>query len=298
MTSLAVAPAAPATPAAAAAAAATPTAAAPTAAAPTKCQRLKAEGNAAFVAGKYGTAERLYSGALAAAEDAAAAPADAADRHKIYGNRSAARNSLDNYEDALTDALRALEICPTWVKGYHRKAVALIALGKMDDGVAAYEEAVKLDPENSGLQQKLARAQKRARDHAKRSRIRGLSHWLNIFGSQQNVRLRLGVMAYFWNEASQPERLLIFRRFLGLIGLEHDDDAMGRTGFTEDRMTELPLDNYSDLDIPGHWLSYFGALESSDKGKYFEEMFKALSEQEKTLVVNDLKYFFGAPGGN
>ena len=67
---------------------------------------------------------------------------------------------------------------------------------------------------------------------------------------------------------------------------------------TLSEMTELPLDNYSDLDIPGHWLSYFGALESSDKGKYFEEMFKALSEQEKTLVVNDLKYFFGAPGGN
>ena len=178
---------------------------------------LKQEGNTAFVAGKFRNAERLYSDAIGMAESLMAVDEDFAVDPKLYGNRSAARHSLEDYEDALTDAMRALELDPVWVKGYHRKAMALLSLSKFEEGVQAYEEACRLEPDNAGLKQKLARAQRRARDHAKRSRVRGLSHWLSIFGSQQDMRLRLGVLASFWNEASQDERLLIFKQFLTII---------------------------------------------------------------------------------
>lgn len=259
---------------------------------------LKQEGNTAFVAGKFRKAERLYSEAISTAQAVAAADPDYNVDAKLYGNRSAAKHNLEKYEDALTDAIHALEIDPKWVKGYHRKAIALLSLNKFQAGVAAYEEALKLDPENVGLKQKLKRAQKRAQDHVKRSRVRGLSHWLSIFGSQQDMRLRLGVMATFWNKASQAERLLIFRQFLSIIVGASADEAQLKAlqdEFSISRMTELPLGNYSDLEIPEHWISYFEDLTAELKVSYFEQMFKSLSEQEKTLVINDLKYFFQAP---
>eukprot|EP00946_MAST-07B_sp_MAST-7B-sp1_P004036 g4036.t1 len=269
---------------------------------------LKTEGNTAFVAGKFRNAERLYSEAISKAEGAvtaqgapAAADGDApgfAIDPKLYGNRSAARHHLEDFEGALSDAVHALELDPAWVKGYHRKAMALLSLGKFEEAVLAYEEALRLDPDNAGLKQKLTRAQRRARDHAKRSRVRGLSHWLSIFGSQHDMRLRLGVMASFWNEASEDERLLIFQQFLTIIvGASATDEQLQalKGQFTAERMSELPLGNYSDLEIPDHWITYFRDLTPELKVSYFEQMFKALSEQEKTLVINDLKYFYSAP---
>jgi|TARA_B100000780_G_C21079581_1_gene434684 hypothetical protein len=57
-------------------------------------------------------------------------------------------------------------------------------------------------------------------------------------------------------------------------------------------MTDLPLDNYSDLEIPEHWINYFRELKADNKSEYFEAMFKSLHESEKTLVINDLRYFY------
>ena len=71
---------------------------------------LKQEGNTAFVAGKFRNAERLYSDAIGMAESIMAVDEDFAVDPKLYGNRSAARHSLEDYEDALTDAMRALEL--------------------------------------------------------------------------------------------------------------------------------------------------------------------------------------------
>ena len=112
------------------------------------------------------------------------------------------------------------------------------------------------------------------------------------------MRLRLGIMATFWNKASEAERLLIFRQFLSIIvgasGNEEQLKAL-QDQFNSNRMTELPLGNYSDLEIPEHWITYFEDLTPELKVSYFEQMFKSLNEQEKTLVINDLKYFFQAP---
>ena len=258
-----------------------------------KSDELKKQGNTAFQECKYGKAEALYTQAIEYNSES----------HVLYGNRSAARHALERYEDSLTDAMRALELSPNWTKGYHRKATALISLGKLQEGVVAYEEALKLDPGNRALKRNLTKVQKRARDQQRRSRIRGLSHWLSIFSAQQDIRLRLGVMASFWNTSTKDERLAIFHRFLHILtastkqssrSADAQLEALQKT-FTADSMTDLPLDNYSDLEIPEHWTLYFKALNADNKVNYFESMFKSLSEQEKTLVINDLKYFYSAP---
>jgi len=171
-------------------------------------ETLKKQGNILFVKGKYTKADDMYSQAIELGVDDA----------KLYGNRSAARHHMERYEEALTDAMRALEIDPNWIKGYHRKAMALTSLGLLEDAAVTYEAALVLDPTNGGLTKKLHSARKRAADAVKRSKIRGLKHWLTIFTTQSDVRLRLGVMASFWNTATKEERLEIFYRFLTIIG--------------------------------------------------------------------------------
>ena len=257
---------------------------------------LKKSGNGFFVQGKYKKAEGLYTQAIDLGSD----------DPKLYGNRSAARHQLERYEEALADAVRALEIDPTWTKGYHRKAMALTSLDQLEGAVQAYTSACTLEPDNGGFAKKLVRAQKRVEEAAKRAKIRGLKHWLTIFGTQSDVRLRLGVLAYFWNAATKPERLIIFYRFLTIIGGigkggEEEEEQRQleilKQQFDSEKMTDLPLDNYSDLEIPEQWVEYFTALKSEDKGIYFEQMYLSLNETEKTLVVNDLKFFYAYDGG-
>jgi stress-induced-phosphoprotein 1 len=55
---------------------------------------------------------------------------------------------------ALDDAVKAIEIKPTWAKGYSRKGAALYALNRMEEAKIAYEEASKLDPNNASFKGK------------------------------------------------------------------------------------------------------------------------------------------------
>jgi tetratricopeptide (TPR) repeat protein len=261
-------------------------------------EALKNTGNQLFVQGKYNKAQEKYTEAIElGSEDP-----------KLYGNRSAAFYHVECYEKALADAAKALQIDPNWSKGYHRQAMAMTALVNLEGAVEAYEAACALEPENGGFQKKLARARQRVAEAAKHAKIRGLKHWLTVFKAQTDVRLRLGVLAYFWNAATKLERLGIFHRFLAIIGgasgalAVGDANAKTHVDLLKEKfqdpeiMSDLPLDNYSDLIVPEQWIAHFTALELTDKGVYFEQMYGSLDEMEKTLVVNDLKFFYHYDG--
>ena len=57
--------------------------------------------------------------------------------------------------EAVEDAVKAIEIKPTWAKGYSRKGAALYSLNRMEEAKICYEEAVKLDPNNASFKSKL-----------------------------------------------------------------------------------------------------------------------------------------------
>ena len=73
--------------------------------------------------------------------------------HTIYGNRSAAYANLKQYQKALGDGEKCIELKPDWGKGYHRKGTALHGLGKLEDSVHAFEDGLKVDPTNAQMQQ-------------------------------------------------------------------------------------------------------------------------------------------------
>lgn len=76
----------------------------------------KARGNAAFKEGRLEEAYAAYSEAVRAA------PSD----ETLYSNRSATLAKLERYNEALSDAKRAVSIRPEWAKGYSRAGLAAL----------------------------------------------------------------------------------------------------------------------------------------------------------------------------
>lgn len=67
------------------------------------------------------------------------------DHFILLGNRafSILRSTSPDYEAALADAETAVRIAPNWAKGHVRRGEALEGLGRKDEAVKAYEEAIK-----------------------------------------------------------------------------------------------------------------------------------------------------------
>eukprot|EP00245_Coleochaete_scutata_P013383 TRINITY_DN5419_c2_g1_i1.p1 TRINITY_DN5419_c2_g1~~TRINITY_DN5419_c2_g1_i1.p1 ORF type:complete len:574 (+),score=174.40 TRINITY_DN5419_c2_g1_i1:258-1979(+) len=114
---------------------------------------FKAKGNAAFAAGEFERAIEQFSSAIELAPE----------NHVLYSNRSASYASLQQWQKALEDAEKVVGLNPSWPKGYSRQGAALMGLGKHEDAVAAFRKGLEHDPNNDGLKQGLADAQKELR---------------------------------------------------------------------------------------------------------------------------------------
>ncbi|EAW10935.1 Hsp90 cochaperone STI1 [Aspergillus clavatus NRRL 1] len=99
---------------------------------------LKAEGNKAFSAKDYPTAIDKFTQAIQLDPS----------NYILYSNRSAVYAAQSEYQKALEDANKAVEIKPDWSKGWSRKGAASRGLGDLLGAHDAYEEALKLDPGN------------------------------------------------------------------------------------------------------------------------------------------------------
>lgn len=95
-------------------------------------------GNAAFKQKDFDKAVEHYSRAII----------ENPDDHTIYGNRSASYHNLKNYDAALQDGNKCVELKPDWDKGHQRKAMALHGLKMYPDAMAAYEDGYKINSNN------------------------------------------------------------------------------------------------------------------------------------------------------
>ena len=88
--------------------------------------------------------------------------------HVFLSNRAAALLSLKRYAAAATDAKRAVALAPTFGKAHARMGQSLYFLKDYEGAVAAYEEAVKYEPENDVTRTYLEKARaKHARQKEK-----------------------------------------------------------------------------------------------------------------------------------
>lgn len=103
--------------------------------------RFKAQGNKVFGNGESVKAAKFYT--LAISLDPT--------NHVYFSNRSACYFNVGRFVDALYDAERCLRLCPTFTRGFFRKAATQRALGMMDEALRTIEYGLRLDPKCSDL---------------------------------------------------------------------------------------------------------------------------------------------------
>jgi len=79
--------------------------------------------------------------------------------HIHYSNRSAAFALKEDWQKALQDANKTVELQPKWGKGWGRKGAALFGLGDLVRAEEAYAEGLKHEPANDLLKKGLADVQ-------------------------------------------------------------------------------------------------------------------------------------------
>ena len=109
----------------------------------TTATELKDQGNKALQAEKYDEAIALYSKAI---------EMDGTN-HVFYSNRTAAYTKKGDYENALKDAKKTVELKSDWGKGYSRLGATLCYLERYSEALEAYKDGLKHDPENAQLKQ-------------------------------------------------------------------------------------------------------------------------------------------------
>ncbi|XP_031343855.1 dnaJ homolog subfamily C member 7 [Photinus pyralis] len=109
---------------------------------PEQLAELKKEnGNQLFKIKQYRSALPLYSEAIELCPETAA----------YYGNRAACYIMLNNYQEALSDSRKAVQLDNSFIKGYQRIVKCSIALGDTMTADQAMAKIVELDPTNASL---------------------------------------------------------------------------------------------------------------------------------------------------
>jgi stress-induced-phosphoprotein 1 len=142
-----------------------------------KAAAAKARGNDAFVKGDFAAAVTAFTEAIE--QD----PTDAV----FYSNRSGAYASLKQFDKALQDANKCVELKPEFIKGYSRQGVAHFGLNQLAEAKAAYETGLKRDASNSTLLEGLKDVEARQRAPPRPSGGEGLG---GMFGPDMFVKLQ------------------------------------------------------------------------------------------------------------
>ena len=152
-------------------------------------------------------------------------------------SRAAARLKLGKNAEALADANSCIELKPAFLKGvsafrleprsrvlfnawpltrtcsgYHRKALALKAMGDERGSYETYVAAVAVCEVDAWLNKEMAKAKKNMLKSFTEKKVDTTEQMVYIFSSLEDLWDRLSTLAYFWNTSTRPERYAIFAR--------------------------------------------------------------------------------------
>lgn len=115
---------------------------------------IKGRAASSLKSGNYPEAVALYSKAIEVNE---AGTNDASTVSILYANRSMCQLRMKKVEEALQDANIAAQRDPTYVKGYFRKASALIELSRFGEAKVALEQGLAIKPDDKELRDQLVK---------------------------------------------------------------------------------------------------------------------------------------------
>ncbi|KND03223.1 uncharacterized protein SPPG_02278 [Spizellomyces punctatus DAOM BR117] len=115
-----------------------------------KAETAKEAANKCFAAKKYDEAVERYTEAISHNPNVAA----------YYANRAFAYIRSEFYGAAIQDADRAISLDPSYIKGYYRRAVGNMALGKVKEAVKDFRAVCRVAPNDTDARKKLSECEK------------------------------------------------------------------------------------------------------------------------------------------
>lgn len=118
-----------------------------------KLDRMKEQGNTAFKAGKFAEAVKLYGDALEVD------PSNKSTNAKLLNNRATAASKLKDWDMAIADSTRAIELDPSYTKAKKTRAKALGETGSWDEAVKELKAIAEANPNEPGIQREVRNAE-------------------------------------------------------------------------------------------------------------------------------------------
>jgi DnaJ family protein C protein 7 len=118
-----------------------------------KLDRMKADGNSDYKAGRWQAAIDKYSEALEVD------PTNKGTNSKLLQNRALCRNQLKDYKGAIADCERAISLDPSYTKAKKTKASALGQSGDWDGAVREWKDLQEQDPQDGSIAKEVRKAE-------------------------------------------------------------------------------------------------------------------------------------------
>lgn len=118
-----------------------------------KLDKMKEEGNTHFKSGRYQRAIDVYNTALEVD------PNNKGTNSKILNNRAMCWTRLKQYQKAIEDCDRAVQLDPTYTKARKTRAKALGESGDWEEAVRAYKKIAEDQPEEPGIAKEVRNAE-------------------------------------------------------------------------------------------------------------------------------------------
>ena len=118
-----------------------------------KLDRMKEEGNSHFKAGRYQPAVDIYTSALEVD------PLNKGTNSKILNNRAMCYSRLKEWDTAVQDCDKAIQMDPSYTKARKTRAKALGEGGNWEEAVRAYKNIKEQTPEEPGIDKEIRSAE-------------------------------------------------------------------------------------------------------------------------------------------
>jgi DnaJ homolog subfamily C member 7 len=118
-----------------------------------KLDRMKEEGNTHFKSGRYQQAVEVYTSALEVD------PLNKGTNSKILNNRAMCYSKLKQWQNAIQDCDKAIQLDPSYTKARKTRAKALGEGGDWEEAVRAYKNIQEQSPEEPGIKNDIRHAE-------------------------------------------------------------------------------------------------------------------------------------------